>query len=97
MSRPTAWRARIRVHAADQDAAERLVRVLAPEVAREVPKVRTSIARVGSATVELRFAATETGGLRAGLNTYLGWIRLVAAAERVADAADGAPAGEALI
>ncbi len=94
MSRPPAWTAVVRVSAGSARLAGWLERALAPEAAREVPRARAVVRRVGR-SVELRLEAGDAGAMRAALNTYLGWVALSVA---TAGAAAGAElAGEALI
>jgi tRNA threonylcarbamoyladenosine modification (KEOPS) complex Pcc1 subunit len=78
------WRASIRVRVADRASAVRLHAALSPEVAREVPRVTATVRWTGDGRLELVFVASETGALRAALNTYLGWIRLAEEVERAA-------------
>jgi tRNA threonylcarbamoyladenosine modification (KEOPS) complex Pcc1 subunit len=78
------WRASIRVRVADRATALRLRAALGPEVAREVPRVRATVRLSDEGRLELDLAASETGALRAALNTYLGWIRLADEVERAA-------------
>ncbi|HEV2448881.1 MAG TPA: KEOPS complex subunit Pcc1, partial [Thermoplasmata archaeon] len=49
---------------------------LAPELAREVPRTRVRLSRPAPNRVELSLQAHDTGALRAGLNTLLGWVAL---------------------
>jgi tRNA threonylcarbamoyladenosine modification (KEOPS) complex Pcc1 subunit len=97
MSRGT-WTAAIRVRLEDPAAADRLFRSLSPEAEREVPKARTELRRDSPARLSLTIATPDTGALRAALNTYLGWIDLAAATERVGRVrgGSGAPSPEAL-
>ncbi len=88
------WTARLRVVRPSAASADRLARALAPEAAREVPRARSRLLRPAPAEVELVVEAKDTGALRAALNTYLGWVQLATATERVAV---GGAASEALI
>ncbi len=83
-SREGPWTARLRIHRPSADAADRLARSLSPEAAREVPRARSELRRAGPAVLELVVEAKDTGALRAALNTYLGWVQLATATERVA-------------
>ena len=80
---PGPWHASIQVRRPTAESAERLYRSLAPEAEREVPRARCSLRRVPPRGVSLTVTAQETGALRAALNTYLGWIDLSEATERV--------------
>jgi tRNA threonylcarbamoyladenosine modification (KEOPS) complex Pcc1 subunit len=84
MNDPGPWQAVISVDR-DEARAERLVRTLAPEAAREVPRARCEIVRVAPGRMELRIETRDTGSLRAALNTYLGWISLTDRTETVGD------------
>ncbi len=91
MTRPAPrWSATVAVAARRAELARRLEQALAPEAAREVPRARTTIRRRG-AKVVLEVRAEDAGALRAALNTYLGWVALSLAADRVARAARPAP------
>lgn len=76
MSPGEAWDARIRIHRPDPAAADRLAAALAPELSREVPRTRVRLARPAPGVLELTVQARDTGALRAGLNTLLGWVAL---------------------
>lgn len=71
------WEGTITVRRAGPAAADRLVEILRPEAAREVPRTRASLERAGPEGVALRLRCGDTGALRAALNTYLGWVALV--------------------
>ncbi|HTT34556.1 MAG TPA: KEOPS complex subunit Pcc1 [Thermoplasmata archaeon] len=89
-TRPGPWSAELEL-AADRPTATRLVRALAPEAAREVPRARTALAlRKGG--LSIRLEAAESGAMRAALNTHLGWIALAVATEVAARSAAVAPA-----
>ncbi len=88
------WSARLTVLRPDSASADRLHRALAPEAAREVPRARALLGRPRPNVVELTIEARDTGALRAALNTYLGWVELALATERVAATP---PGSEALI
>ena len=81
---PAGWVARIQVHLSNANGAERLARTLTPEATREVPRARTSVVRDGETSVEIRLFARDTSSLRAAVNTFLGWVELVAHTEKVA-------------
>jgi len=80
------WSATISVEAADPELLDRLARTLAPEAGREVPRARAHLDRAGPTRLVLHLTTKDTGALRAALNTFLGWIDLAAATERVAAA-----------
>ena len=94
------WSATVRLTAGEPRRARWLQRALGPEVAREVPRARTTVRRAG-AVVELRVRADDAGAMRAALNTYLGWIALALATLRATEAVpsggDRSGAAEALI
>ena len=81
---PVGWVAQIQVHLSNANGAERLARTLMPEATREVPRARTSVIRIGETSVEIRLFARDTSSLRAAVNTFLGWVELVAHTEKVA-------------
>ena len=81
------WVATIDIERGTRTAAEHLVRTLAPEVQREVPRARSVVERKATTHVVITIHARDTGALRAGLNTYLGWLDLVEATEKVARSA----------
>lgn len=81
---PGPWAAAIRVRGASVEAADRLYRSLSPEAAREVPRAHTTLQRDVGSGVSLGITTQDTGALRAALNTYLGWIDLAEATERIA-------------
>jgi tRNA threonylcarbamoyladenosine modification (KEOPS) complex Pcc1 subunit len=76
MTAPSEWEAAIDIRRPTPEAAERLLRTLRPEAAREVPRVRATLTRSGAQVVTLRLLARDTGALRAALNTFLGWVSL---------------------
>lgn len=80
------WSAVIAIERADPDVIDRLARTLGPEAGREVPRARARIERSSPTRLELHISTKDTGALRAALNTFLGWIDLAAATERVAAA-----------
>jgi tRNA threonylcarbamoyladenosine modification (KEOPS) complex Pcc1 subunit len=84
MTRGPPWVATIDIDRGTPMAAEHLVRTLAPEVQREVPRARSIVERKATTHVVITIRARDTGALRAGLNTYLGWLDLVEATEEVA-------------
>lgn len=86
------WVAAFMVHSESPEAAERLLRSLTPEAAREVPKTSATLTQPTPSTVRIEVRASDSGALRAASNTYLGWIDLASAAEAVAHAA-GPPTG----
>jgi tRNA threonylcarbamoyladenosine modification (KEOPS) complex Pcc1 subunit len=78
------WEGRLRVARPDPASADRLLRALQPEAAREVPRARARLAREGEREIVLDIEAADTGALRAAVNTYLGWISLTERTERAA-------------
>jgi tRNA threonylcarbamoyladenosine modification (KEOPS) complex Pcc1 subunit len=94
------WSATVRLRADRTELARWLERALRPEAAREVPRARTVVRRVGP-VLELTVEATDAGAMRAALNTYLGWIALSLGAVGAAGSAPPPPpkgsAGEAVI
>ncbi|MCI4337067.1 MAG: hypothetical protein L3K17_07760 [Thermoplasmata archaeon] len=92
------WSARLRAHRGDQESAVRLHRALAPEAEREVPRAHCTLTLSPDGNVLLDIRTRDTGALRAALNTYLGWIDLAEATERVGHVAPAVrvPAPEAL-
>lgn len=78
------WTANFRVELPDPDAAERLLAVLAPEAAREVPRARAQLGRPAPNVVTIDVEASEAASLRAAANTYLGWVDLAESAAAVA-------------
>jgi tRNA threonylcarbamoyladenosine modification (KEOPS) complex Pcc1 subunit len=78
------WTATISVEQSDAEAIDRLARTLGPESGREVPRARARLERAGPTRLVLHITTKDTGALRAGLNTFLGWIDLASATERVA-------------
>lgn len=85
------WTAEIVVRCASPADAERLHRVLGPESTREVPRARARLERSGDAFVRVVLEARDTGALRAGLQTFLGWVQLEAETMRTARAPSPAP------
>lgn len=86
------WTASLRVRRTSEAAADRLFRSLSPEAGREVPRARSRLRRDSPVEVSLTIATRDTGALRAALNTYLGWIDLADATERVTTARSGTSA-----
>ena len=78
------WTATLRIRASGPAEIDRLARALAPEAGREVPRARARLERSGPTELTLHLVAKDTGALRAGLNTFLGWVDLASATERVA-------------
>jgi tRNA threonylcarbamoyladenosine modification (KEOPS) complex Pcc1 subunit len=85
---PPRWSATFTVRLDSPDAAERLLRSLGPEAAREVPKTTAVVARPSPTVVTIDVRASDAGALRAAANTYLGWVDLAGASEIVARAAE---------
>jgi tRNA threonylcarbamoyladenosine modification (KEOPS) complex Pcc1 subunit len=83
---PPPWRATITVRARDPAFARSLERALRPEASREVPRARAELRSASGGELELTITASDTGAMRAALNTYLGWIHLAAATARTAHA-----------
>jgi tRNA threonylcarbamoyladenosine modification (KEOPS) complex Pcc1 subunit len=79
-----AWTAQLIVPCGSRAAAERTRAALAPEIKREVPRARVSGLREDGDRLVVDLTASDTGAMRAALNTYLGWIGLIRAAEDVA-------------
>ena len=84
--RAGSWEATISIRLEDPELREWLARALGPEATREVPRVRTTVRRAADGSVEVEMAARDAGAVRAGLNTYLGWIHLSLATSRAARA-----------
>ncbi|HTT73353.1 MAG TPA: KEOPS complex subunit Pcc1 [Thermoplasmata archaeon] len=83
MTAPSAgWRATIDVTLPDPGWCRWIEQALAPEVAREVPRARARVERRGSHGLAIEIEARDAGGVRAALNTYLGWVQLSVAALR---------------
>jgi tRNA threonylcarbamoyladenosine modification (KEOPS) complex Pcc1 subunit len=80
------WTATLTVRAGGERLAEMLERSLRPEAEREVPRARAVLRRSTADTVELAISARDSGAMRAGLNTYLGWVALSLATARSANA-----------
>jgi tRNA threonylcarbamoyladenosine modification (KEOPS) complex Pcc1 subunit len=76
------WLARVLVVRPSPGSAHRLEAALGPELSREVPRTRVRLSRPMAHSVELEIRARDTGAVRAGLNTLLGWVALC---ERVED------------
>jgi len=74
----TAWRATVRIRAADSAWGGWLEASLRPEAAREVPRARATLAAEPPHGLRLDIEARDAGALRAALNTYLGWVELAA-------------------
>jgi KEOPS complex subunit Pcc1 len=77
------WLASIVVRRPTAASADHLLSVLTPEAGREVPRSTATISRRGN-TVTLRLRATDTGALRAAVNTFLGWVDLATRTEELA-------------
>jgi tRNA threonylcarbamoyladenosine modification (KEOPS) complex Pcc1 subunit len=73
------WTALISVRLPSAELAGWLERALLPEAAREVPRARADVRRAAPNVVEVALTARDTGAVRAGMNTYLGWIHLALA------------------
>jgi tRNA threonylcarbamoyladenosine modification (KEOPS) complex Pcc1 subunit len=80
------WTATISVERDDPAVIDRLARTLGPEAGREVPRARAHLERASPTRLVLHITTKDTGALRAALNTFLGWIDLAAATERIAAA-----------
>ncbi len=78
------WEGTITVRCLSGRWADALERTMAPEAAREVPRTTATVRRSGEREVVIALTARDTGALRAGLNTYLGWIDLAERTARVA-------------
>lgn len=78
------WAASVTVRPGSAALAERLLRALGPEAAREVPRARATLHCPSPETLRIDVEAADSGALRAAMNTYLGWVQLALAA---ADAA----------
>jgi tRNA threonylcarbamoyladenosine modification (KEOPS) complex Pcc1 subunit len=74
------WVATVSVRLPREAVAGWLDRALRPESMREVPRARAEVRRPSPTVVEIALEARDTGALRAGLNTYLGWVHLALAA-----------------
>ncbi len=90
---PTAWVGTITIGPASPLLLRSLGRALEPELAREVARAGTRLGPPRPGTLELAIHASDTGALRAALNTYLGWIDLVVGTVRAVGTPDRAPAG----
>lgn len=84
MTAASTWTGAIRIRRRSAADADRIAEALAPEVAREVPRVVARLLRPDDRTLEIRIAASDTSACRAALNTYLAWVGLVLATERAA-------------
>ena len=84
MSEPD-WTASIAVDCGSPEAARRLFRVLRPEAHREVPRARATLPEPSDGTLVLELEARDTGALRAGLQTFLGWVQLEGETVRAGD------------
>jgi tRNA threonylcarbamoyladenosine modification (KEOPS) complex Pcc1 subunit len=73
------WAVTISVRTRDPRVAGWLERALGPEVTREVPRARATLARPAPDRLDIVLAARDTGAVRAALNTYLGWVHLALA------------------
>jgi tRNA threonylcarbamoyladenosine modification (KEOPS) complex Pcc1 subunit len=80
----TRWQARIDVEAGSPRVADWVYRALAPEAEREVPRARAKLSPPTGSTLRLEITADDSGALRAGANTFLGWVRVALAAAEVA-------------
>jgi tRNA threonylcarbamoyladenosine modification (KEOPS) complex Pcc1 subunit len=83
MNLPTDWEVRLEHRSESPEAAQRLFQVLAPEASREVPRARAVLRPPEGPVLLLEISAKDTGGLRAAVQTYLGWLQLAEATERV--------------
>ncbi len=79
MSRERAWTARVLIRPSAGRSGRWLVRALAPEAAREVPRARALVRELEDGKVEIAVEAADAGAMRAALNTYLGWVQLALA------------------
>jgi tRNA threonylcarbamoyladenosine modification (KEOPS) complex Pcc1 subunit len=62
---------------------QRLLRALGPELGREVPKSKVNGA-VDNDRMLLSIEATDLSSLRAALNSYLRWIKIIKDIEKLA-------------
>ncbi|MCI4363047.1 MAG: CTAG/PCC1 family protein [Thermoplasmata archaeon] len=76
MTGPSAWSATLRIHRGRSTDADRLFASLEPEASREVPRTHVQLRRPSPAQIEIALTARDTGALRAGVNTFLGWVAL---------------------
>jgi tRNA threonylcarbamoyladenosine modification (KEOPS) complex Pcc1 subunit len=76
------WTGTVTIRSRDPGFAPALERALRPEASREVPRARAEVRLAAPTEVELGITASDTGAMRAALNTYLGWIDLAAATAR---------------
>lgn len=83
-----AWSALITVRSKDPPVLDWLEQALRPEAAREVPRARAEVRRGEGPSLELAISARDSGALRAGINTYLGWIHLALATARASARSD---------
>ncbi len=68
--------------------AKTVMRSLAPEVGREIPRTRVKIEADAEAVV-LRIYAADVSALRAALNSYLRWIKISEEIGNIAGDKDG--------
>lgn len=94
MTLPSDWTVTLEHRSADAAAARRLYQVLVPEASREVPRARAVLAPPVDRVLTLAIDAKDTGGLRAAVQTYLGWLQLAEATERVGQLGPRAAAPE---
>ena len=80
------WQGTILLRRPNPESARRLFRALGPEASREVPRARVRISVPEPTVVRIQIEARDTGGLRAALNTYLGWMALAERTEALAGA-----------
>ncbi|MCI4346031.1 MAG: hypothetical protein L3K07_04690 [Thermoplasmata archaeon] len=76
MTGPSGWTARLRIVRVNRVDADRLFAALGPEASREVPRAQVKLRRGRANDVLLELEARDTGALRAGVNTFLGWVAL---------------------
>jgi tRNA threonylcarbamoyladenosine modification (KEOPS) complex Pcc1 subunit len=85
------WTATVALRPTEPGLVDVLERALRPESAREVPRARATLTRDGEASLVLTVEARDPGAMRAALNTYLGWVHLVASTVRASAAAPREP------
>ncbi len=68
--------------------AKTVMRSLAPEVGREIPRTRVEIEADAEAVI-LRIDAADVSALRAALNSYLRWIKISEEIGNIAGDKDG--------
>ena len=78
------WAAEVAIDCASEAEARRLHRVLGPESSREVPRARASLTEPTDRTLSIHLETRDTGALRAGLQTFLGWVQLESETVRAA-------------